>query len=185
MEFLVSSVSAHWDIWLVSSLLVVAAVIDGIWLKVPNWLTFPMIATGWVYSLMAGGWTGLSWSIAGSLAGLALLLVVYSIGGMGAGDVKLLAAIGAWVQLEHTFWIFACTAIVGGLMALAMMLLSGKWSRHLSNMKTISEEIVILHDPERLFHRAAKRKSRMTLLPYGIPMTVAALGYFASQGLLW
>jgi prepilin peptidase CpaA len=52
-------------------------------------------------------------------------------------------------------------------------------------MKMISEEIVVLKDPERLFERAAKRKPTMLLLPYGIPMTIAALGYFFYQGLYW
>ncbi len=184
MDYLLNSVSDHWPFWLISVTLLAAAVIDGIYLKVPNWLTFPLIATGWAYSLMAGSWTGLGWSLAGSAVGLLLLLVVYSIGGMGAGDVKLLAGIGAWVQLEHTFWIFVATTIIGGLMALVMMLLSGRWEKHLNQMKSITEEIVVLHDPERLFDRAAKRKSKMLLLPYGIPMTVAALGYFFSQGLL-
>jgi prepilin peptidase CpaA len=185
MEFLFESITNHWPIWLVSFVLVVAAIIDGICLKVPNWITFPMIATGWAYSLVAGSWEGLAWSITGTVVGLVLLLMVYCIGGMGAGDVKLLAGIGAWVHLEHTFWIFMVTTIVGGIMALAMIAISGRWRKHLGQMKMLSEEIVVLKDPERLFERAAKRKPTMLLLPYGIPMTIAALGYFFYQGLYW
>lgn len=185
MDFILESISQQWPIWLVSVVLVVAAVIDGIYLKVPNWITFPMIATGWVYSLLAGSWEGLGWSIAGTVVGLALLLTVYCIGGMGAGDVKLLAGIGAWVHLEHTFWIFAATTIVGGIMALMMIALGGRWRKHLAQMKIITEEIVVLKDPNRLFERAACRKPSMLLLPYGIPMTIAALGYFFFQGLYW
>jgi len=185
MEFILESVRQQWPIWLVSVVLVIAAVIDGIYLKVPNWITFPMIATGWVYSLLAGSWEGLGWSIAGTIVGLALLLIVYCIGGMGAGDVKLLAGIGAWVHLEHTFWIFAATTIIGGIMALVMIAIGGRWRKHLVQMKMISEEIVVLKDPNRLFERAAQRKPTMMLLPYGIPMTIAALGYFFFQGLYW
>jgi len=185
MEFILESVRQQWPIWLVSVVLVIAAVIDGIYLKVPNWITFPMIATGWVYSLLAGIWEGLGWSIAGTIVGLALLLIVYCIGGMGAGDVKLLAGIGAWVHLEHTFWIFAATTIIGGIMALVMIAIGGRWRKHLVQMKMISEEIVVLKDPNRLFERAAQRKPTMMLLPYGIPMTIAALGYFFFQGLYW
>ena len=45
--------------------LIVAAVIDGFELKVPNWITFPFIISGWTYSTAAFGWEGLGWSLAG------------------------------------------------------------------------------------------------------------------------
>lgn len=88
----------NWAIWLVTITLTVAAVIDGLQLKVPNWLTFPLIFSGWIYSTVAFGWEGLGWSLFGTLVGLALLLPSYAIGGMGAGDVKLLAGVGAWIH---------------------------------------------------------------------------------------
>ena len=86
---------SHWNIWLLSAILIVAAVIDGWKLKVPNWITFPLILAGWAYSTIAFGWAGLAWSLAGTFVGLGLLLPAYAIGGMGAGDVKLLAGVGA------------------------------------------------------------------------------------------
>ena len=79
---------------LVSVVLIVAAIIDGYKLKVPNWITFPLIITGWIGSAVLFGWAGLGWSLAGTAVGLALLLPAYAIGGMGAGDVKLLAGVG-------------------------------------------------------------------------------------------
>jgi prepilin peptidase CpaA len=104
---------------------------------------------------------------------------------MGAGDVKLLAGIGAWLHVEHTFWIFIATTIVGGIMALVMIAVSGRWRKHFVQMQSIAEEIATVRDPEKLFEIAKERKPRMMLLPYGVPMTFAALGYFATQGLLW
>jgi prepilin peptidase CpaA len=59
----------HWPVWCVTITLIVAAVIDGYELKVPNWITFPMIAAGWVYSATLSGmpWhEGLAWSLFGS-----------------------------------------------------------------------------------------------------------------------
>ena len=96
-----SAIAEHWTVWLVTIVLIVAAVIDGFELKVPNWVTFPFILSGWVYSTLAFGWEGLGWSLLGTVVGLALLLPAYAIGGMGAGDVKLLAGVGAWVY-GHT-----------------------------------------------------------------------------------
>src|SRR6187401_1306981 len=119
MDFsaLASGAASHWDIWLVSAVLIVAAVIDGKALKVPNWITFPFIISGWVYSTAFFGWEGLWWSIAGTLIGLGLLLPSYAIGGMGAGDVKLLAGVGAWVYGMDTAYAFAASAIIGAVIA--------------------------------------------------------------------
>lgn len=180
---LLNGIVNHWPIWFVSIVLVVAAVIDGWKLKVPNWLTFPMIVSGWVYSLASGGWTGLGYSVLATFFGLALLYGIYMVGGMGAGDVKLLAGIGAWVHAEHTWNIFATTALVGGVMAIVMIAYSGRWKKHFQQFNMLVGEFVEVRDPEALFQRAAERKSRMYLLPYGVPMTIAALGYFAFQGM--
>lgn len=180
---LINGIQTHWHIWFVSFVLIVAAVIDGWALKVPNWITFPMIATGWIYSYVAGGASGLGWSVLGSFFGLALLYGIYMVGGMGAGDVKLLAGIGAWVHCEHTWNIFATTAIVGGVMAVIMVAYSGRWKKHFQQFNMLIGEFVEVRDPEALFQRAAERKPKMYLLPYGIPMTIAALGYFAFQGM--
>jgi prepilin peptidase CpaA len=180
---LIGGMVDQWHIWVVSIVLVVAAIIDGWMLKVPNWITFPMIASGWVYSGVTGGWPGLGWSLVGTFFGLALLYGIYMVGGMGAGDVKLLAGIGAWVHAQHTWNIFATTAIVGGIMALVMVAYSGRWNKHFRQFNMLIGEFFTVKDPETLFQRAAERKPRMYLLPYGIPMTLAALGYFAFQGM--
>src|SRR4051794_8998381 len=108
-------------IWIVSALPIEAAVIDGLKLKVPNWLTLHMILGGLVFSVWAGGTVGLVRSVEGAAVGLALLLPLYAIGGMGAGDVKLLAGVGAWVGPWVTLQAFVATALVGGVMALFMI----------------------------------------------------------------
>ena len=113
------SVAHNWPVWLLSTVLVLAAAIDGWKLKVPNWITFPLVVGGWVYGTACFGWEGLGWSLVGTVVGLALLLPAYAIGGMGAGDVKLLAGVGAWVGSTDTLYAFCVSAIVGGAIALA------------------------------------------------------------------
>ena len=130
MSTVATTLAQNWPVWLVSLLLVAAAVIDGWKLKVPNWLTFPMVIGGWVYSSVGFGWVGLGWSLLGTAVGLALLLPAYAIGGMGAGDVKLLAGVGAWIGRNVTFYAFCVSAVVGGLIALAMVLLPREWGQH-------------------------------------------------------
>lgn len=95
-----SPMADQWGVCaLISVILIVAAVIDGYKLKVPNWITLPLIVSGWIVSGVLFGWSGLAWSLVGTGVGLALLLPAYAIGGMGAGDVKLLAGVGAFRPL--------------------------------------------------------------------------------------
>jgi prepilin peptidase CpaA len=185
-----AGVAENWHIWFLSTAMVVAAIIDGVKLKVPNWLTFPLILSGWVfsavsYSMNGDPWLhGLGWSLLGTLVGLLLLLPLYSIGGIGAGDVKLLMGCGAWVHVTATFYAFAVGTIVGGVLAIAMALLSGTWSHHYRQFFSILNEINTIRDPEKLSELAANRKPTMRLLPYGIPLTIGALFYFACMGML-
>jgi prepilin peptidase CpaA len=170
--------------WAVTITLVVAAVIDGWKLKVPNWITFPMIVAGWIASAVVFGWAGLGWSLVGTVVGLALLMPAYAIGGMGAGDVKLLAGVGAWVGATHTFWAFLVSALVGGVIALGMVIYRRRWQHHQSQFWMILSEILVIRDPNQLAAVAAERKSSMMLLPYGIPIAIGTIGYFVCQGML-
>jgi prepilin peptidase CpaA len=174
----------HWDIWLVTVILIVAAVIDGWKLKVPNWITFPFVISGWVYWTTCQGWEGLGWSLVGTLVGLALLLPAYAIGGMGAGDVKLLAGVGAWVCGTNTFYAFCVSAVVGGIIAVGMVVIRKSWRHHSGQLKTIINEIMVIRDPSQLATIAAERKSSMLLLPYGIPIAIGTIVYFVWMGML-
>ena len=180
----------NWPIWVVSLTLIVAAVIDGIQLKVPNWITFPLIGSGLIYSAVSYAWVGnawyagLAWSVAGTTLGLALLLPAYAIGGMGAGDVKLLAGVGAWVHCESTLIAFCVSVIVGGLIAVGQIAWNRGFEKHFKQMAFIANEIVTVKNPETLSQIAAQRKSSMCLLPYGIPICIGTIGYFAWMGML-
>jgi prepilin peptidase CpaA len=178
------SVNQNWPFWLVTLTLIVAAVIDGYKLKVPNWITFPMILSGWAVSAMSFGWQGLGWSLAGTAVGLALLLPAYAIGGMGAGDVKLLAGVGAWVGCTITLYAFCASAIIGGAIAVSMVLYRRAWHKHYNQFWTIWNEMLTIRDPEQLSVIAAERKSSMLLLPYGIPIAIGTIAYFAYTGML-
>lgn len=172
-------------VWFVSAMLVEAAVIDGRQLRVPNWLTFPMALGGLAYAAITGGTSALLMALAGAAVGLVVLMPLHMIGGMGAGDVKLMAAMGAWVGPWITLGAFVATGVVGGLMALVMILRSGEVARHLALFRIISREVVTVRDPVRLSELAAERKPTMTLLPYGIPIAIGSIGYFAWLGLFF
>ena len=179
-----ANLAAHWPIWFITVTLVVAAVIDGYKLKVPNWLTFPLVLGGWIFGAISGGWAGLGESLLGTVVGLALLLPLYAVGGMGAGDVKLLAGVGAWVGATTTFYAFCVSAVIGGVIALAMVLWRRSWKHHKDQFVTIVNEMVTIGNPTELATIAAARKSSMLLLPYGIPIAIGSIAYFIWAGLL-
>jgi prepilin peptidase CpaA len=170
--------------WLVSIVLVVAAVIDGRKLKVPNWITWPLVLSGWIAGAALFGWTGLGWSVAGTAVGLGLLLPAYAIGGMGAGDVKLLAGVGAWIGITDTFWAFVISVFVGAAMSIAMILYRRDWSKHQNQFWAILMEILVIRNPTELSSIAADRKKSMLLLPYGIPIAIGTIAYFVWNGMM-
>jgi prepilin peptidase CpaA len=184
MSDLYHGIIANWPIWLLSGILIVAAIIDGWLLKVPNWLTFPLVLAGWLAAAWCGGFSGLAMSIAGTLVGLGLLLPAYAIGGMGAGDVKLMAGIGAWIGATATFYAFCVSSIVGGVIAVAMVLYRRRWHHHFLQFFKIVDEILVIRNPDTLSAIAAERKSTMLLLPYGIPIALGTIAYFFWSGML-
>ncbi len=101
-----------------------AAITDILYSRVPNWLTLPVTVLALCLHFADAGTHGLLFSAAGWLAGLALLLPFYALGGSGAGDVKLLAAVGALSGTSRLFSIFLYTALFGGVYALGIVVYS-------------------------------------------------------------
>lgn len=106
-------------------LLTVAIVMDIYFKRIPNWLTLTMLIAGLSSQIMLSGVAGLATSLGGIAVGFGCLFPFYLKGGMGAGDVKLLAAIGSFLSFKLTLLAAGYTLISGGLMALAVMLVRG------------------------------------------------------------
>ncbi len=172
-------------VWLVAVVLIEAAIIDWKTLKVPNWLTFHFVFAGLAYWSWQGGWAGFGGSVAGATLGLAVLLPLYAIGGMGSGDCKLYAGFGAWMGTSVVLSAFVVSAIVGGVIGLAMIAWSGNFVKHWAMSQTILEEIVTIRNPVKLSELAANRKPTMKLLPYGIPLCIGSVAYCAWTGMLF
>ena len=86
--------------------------------RIPNYLTLGTAVAGLAFNFMAHGLPGLADGILGMLLGFAFLILPYLWGGMGAGDVKALAALGAWLGPKLTVFLFCYMGIAGGVIAL-------------------------------------------------------------------
>jgi prepilin peptidase CpaA len=107
----------QWGVVIGASLL--AALSDLREKRIPNALTFPVFAVGLAWSVWFGGLYGLAES-AGTSALLALpYIFLFLFFGGGAGDAKLMGALGTWLGLKQGLIVLACVAIAGGILALA------------------------------------------------------------------
>jgi prepilin peptidase CpaA len=85
--------------------------------RIPNWLVIPFLIVGIGVSVWLHGWPGIAHSLAGFGLGALIFGVFFVMGGMGMGDVKLCAAIGAWVGPSQLMIALVITGLVGGVMA--------------------------------------------------------------------
>jgi prepilin peptidase CpaA len=103
-------------------ILLIAVVWDIQSRRIPNWLTLPTLVLGVGYNAITGGLSGFVFSLFGMVAGFALFFLFYLAGGMGAGDVKLMAAIGSLLGPKDVLYAAAYTAIVGGVYAVILLI---------------------------------------------------------------
>ena len=89
--------------------------------RIPNALTFGAAMAALIFSLVQGGPAGLGWSAVGWLTAAVLFFPIFVLRGMGAGDVKLLAALGAWIGGLNALYLAFYTALAGGAMAIVVI----------------------------------------------------------------
>ena len=94
--------------------------------RIPNKITFPAILFGLVIGLITGGWLGLFQSFIGLLVGLGIFFIPFGLGGMGAGDVKLMGAIGSLMGWNFSVWTALYSALIGGGMVVVYILYTHK-----------------------------------------------------------
>jgi prepilin peptidase CpaA len=188
--------------------MILAAFIDGWALKVPNWVTLPLILSGWTLGLLHdlsvpvdSGTGGLGSAVLGTAFGFILLFPMLAIGGVGVGDVKMQMGFGTWVgaffgtgattaavgmnsinALGVIFWAFAFGAIAGGAFALVMIVSRRKFRANASMVGAIFTDLRLFAsgNASHASQRAQDRRRIWVKLPYGIPLCVGFLLYLWS-----
>lgn len=146
----------------------VAAGSDLKWRRVPNFLTLGAAIVAVVYH-SSGGLASTGWSLLGWVTGVAVFFPVFALRGMGAGDVKLLGALGAWLGPVPVLWIALYTSIAGGVIALLVACATGYLrtaTQHVYGMLLFWRVMGMRPVPEMTLASAAPR------LPYAVPIAI-------------
>lgn len=143
--------------------------------RIPNVLTFALVLCGVAQSFMASGTVSPTQSLLGFATGFMLTFVLFAIGALGGGDVKLLAGVGAWLGPTMALAVFAAAAIVGMLIVLGQALAQGRLTMLFRNTAVVGMNLMHLRDVG-IEHATATGRSCRSVdrpLPYAVPVLIA------------
>lgn len=141
--------------------------------RIPNTLTLLGVVTGLVAHAVLPAGLGVGAALAGAAAGLLVFLPFFVLGGMGGGDVKLMAAVGAWLGWPAILTAALTIAIVGGVVALAVAISRGYLRQALGNLLALARFWIVAGvRPEPSLTLAEGRGPR---LPYAVPVLLGVL----------
>ena len=157
---------------LLTLLVLIAAGYDIRFRRIPNWLVLAGLVLGLTWNSSTDGMAGLGRALAGLATGFALYFPLYLLRARGVGDVKLLAAAGSIVGPGDCLWLFLLTAILGGLVALILILLKGRAQKTLFNITWILHDLIRLRAPWKSSEDLDVNSPKALRLPHGVLIAV-------------
>ena len=141
--------------------------------RIPNFLTFGGAAVALLYALVAAGLPGLGQSAVGWLIGAALFFPLFALGGLGAGDVKLVACFGAWLGPMAALHVALYAAVAGGVLGLVVAFATGYLGQALANLRLLLTHWRVVG--VRPLPELTLARSRGPRLPYALPIMAGAM----------
>lgn len=149
--------------------------------RIPNFVTGPALLAGLLLHTYLEGWHGLGTSLASGLICGFIFLIFYLAGGMGAGDVKLITAVGALAGLSNSASVLIVTALAGGMMAICFAVVRGQLKSTLSNvvkLATHHQQLGLTPHPDINVRNASTLR-----LPYGLAIAAGSCITLYLQGM--
>jgi len=158
---------------------IVAAIYDVRFRRIPNWLVLAGLVLGIGLNTLLFEWSGLRHSLFGLGLGFLIYFPLYLLRGMGAGDVKLMAAIGSIVGAANWLGIFLITAVLGGLIAIILLLFRGRLRNSLWNVAFLVQRLSTLKAPYAREELDISSPKSMKL-PHGLVIACGSLLFLAA-----
>ena len=149
-------------------LLMMSVITDIKWRKIPNALTLPVMLIGLFIHALNNGVSGFIFSVEGLFLGMALLIAFYFMGMMGAGDVKLMGAVGSILGPVGIFKAFLFTAVAGGIYAIIVLAYHGQLVGFMKRIVMSLKLSLLTHRPELL----PNEYNGSPILCYGIAIAI-------------
>jgi prepilin peptidase CpaA len=167
------------------ALVVIAGVIDYRSYRIPNWLTFGGALVGLASSTLVAGQPldGFLWALAGLAAGLVVMIPLYALRVMGAGDVKLMAAVGAFLGFPAILYAVLFTFIAGGVAAVVFALAHKASRRMADNVGAIAWSMTLGAMTGTSPVASLKQAGSIGKLPYAISIGIGTIAYMVAKQL--
>jgi prepilin peptidase CpaA len=150
--------------------------------RIPNLLCGPAICVGLLLNGLLLGWSGLLSSLSGVAVAVAILLAPFALGGIGGGDVKMMAAVGALLGPRLTLASLIAGMILGGVIVVFQLARLGRLREKLTRLRSMLVAAFLARSPEPL--RVSADEPAAVALPYSIPLGLGTLAVLA-LGLQW
>lgn len=167
------------SVFFLALLVAIAAFCDLRTRRIPNWLTLSGLLIGIGINSFLFEWKGLRMSLLGMLAGFGAYFVLYLLRAMGAGDVKLMAAVGALVGPGNWFAIFLITAFLGGVTGLLALLWRKRIRQGLSNVAFIVSELMRFRPAHLSREELDVRSPNAMKMPHGAVIAAGCAVFLA------
>lgn len=160
------------------SAVMIAAMTDLRWRRIPNWLTVSTVVVGFLLNALIAypaPWEGVWLAAKGFLLAFGINLVMYALRMTGAGDVKLMAGIGALVGVSNFVGIFLLNGIIGGILGLLLVALKGRMRQTLWNVGYLVGEIARWRAPYLNREQLDVNSPKALTLPRAVPICLGVL----------
>ncbi len=159
------------------AVVLVGAVYDFRSRKIPNWLSLSGIILGLGVNTLLFQAHGLRVALLGFCCSLAIYVPLYLLRGMGAGDVKLMAAVGAIVGPQNWLILFMATALVGGVIALIVILHKKRFWQTFANVAIMVPELLHFRLPSRSEPQLDVRRPDALRLPHAVSIALGSIAF--------
>jgi prepilin peptidase CpaA len=166
------------------ALVVAAAVYDFRFRRIPNWLNLSGFILGIGLNTLLFAQRGLLSALLGLLLALGLYIPLYLLRAMGAGDAKLMAAIGSVVGPHNWLILFVCSALIGGIVALSLAFTKGRLGQTFTNLTMLASELLHFRVPARRHDVLDVRSKKSMRLPHGVSIAAGSLVFLVITPIL-